>query len=155
MMPFTRDALRLVRGGASAADLGWSRAFYERICRLHGVAPMADAEPPPPAVDISAVPLKVDVDKRCAKRGDALVYLGPAEAAFLKALMNLNRLDASRMFFLEEICTRAEGGFSVQSGKRVFKYLAEKLKPLGATIASKKGVNGGYRFVDLLAVKRS
>ena len=36
-MPYSRDALDMIRRGACAYDLGWDEGFYERICRKHGL----------------------------------------------------------------------------------------------------------------------
>ena len=44
-VPFNRDALVLIRKGASAAELGWSESFYVRICREHGVQPHVATKP--------------------------------------------------------------------------------------------------------------
>ena len=38
-IPFTREALALIKNGATAIDLGWSELFYVRICREHGLQP--------------------------------------------------------------------------------------------------------------------
>lgn len=45
-MPYSRDALTLIRSGASAVDLGWNAEFYHRICRRHELREISSPAPP-------------------------------------------------------------------------------------------------------------
>jgi hypothetical protein len=47
-MPYTVDALKLMRGGASAQDLGWDEQRYLGVCRKHGIEPVAAPLPQAP-----------------------------------------------------------------------------------------------------------
>lgn len=42
-MPYTRDAIAMIKEGASSFDLGWDQNFYLSICRKHGLSPTGAA----------------------------------------------------------------------------------------------------------------
>lgn len=44
-VPFTRDAVAMIRQGATPADLGWDHSFYDRVCRDHGIRTQPEPEP--------------------------------------------------------------------------------------------------------------
>lgn len=61
MIPYTREALKMIIAGASAEQLGWSQAMYESVCRRNAIPiipasaamPLATVPaPPPPAVPL-------------------------------------------------------------------------------------------------------
>jgi len=71
-VPYTRAAVQRIRDGASAADLGWSATMFERVCRDHGIDPLARRRVVPVAAAVVEAAPPSDALRFDAKTGELL-----------------------------------------------------------------------------------
>lgn len=158
-VPYTPGAVARLRAGATAEQLGWSRDFFERIRRQHGI----DIKPVPPAVP--ADPAKQDVKPKAVAavvpaspdevprfdRGTssvqycgALVTLGPVQAKVFEALFDLHGADP--LVFHDKTVVAARAQIEAYTISHAVRGMNQKLPRIALYVETKKGRHGGYRL---------
>jgi len=144
-VPYTRAAIKLIRDGASAKDLGWSESRYDTVCRSHGI----EREKPRPqavAAPSDRPPHELDFRHKSGEviRAGIIVSLPSMQARAFKPLYD--RLVLNDDSFM----SGAEIGELIacvpRSAYRTFDRLNKRLAPLRCRIESKGGNLGGFRL---------
>jgi hypothetical protein len=124
-VPYTRDAIRMIRSGASAADLGWPASMYERVCRSHGI------EQAKPRREV----IRQEDDPRPEPQGEAFGVL-------------YNRyLEGDQKFMSAfDISGKLKKECSTRNVINMLYRMNRRLAPLKCWIEAKAGKDGGYRL---------
>jgi hypothetical protein len=148
-VPYTRDAIRLIRNGASAADLGWPASMYERVCRSHGIE---QAKPRREVVrqqedDLRPEPL-LQFRPRSSEiiRAGIIIAVSPVQGEAFGILYN--RYIAGEQNFISafDISGKLKKECSTRNVVNMLYRMNRRLAPLKCWIEAKVGKDGGYRL---------
>jgi hypothetical protein len=148
-VPYTRDAIRLIRNGASAADLGWPASMYERVCRSHGIE---QAKPRREVVrqqedDLRPEPL-LQFRPRSSEiiRAGIIIAVSPVQGEAFGILYN--RYTAGEQNFISAfgISGKLKKECSTRNVVNMLTRMNRRLAPLKCWIEAKVGKDGGYRL---------
>lgn len=152
-VPFTREALQRLRAGASAAELGWSESFYQRICREQGIQaykPTTSWAPLPIGFRerIEAV-LRGNWHETATRDIDILdlatnqIILLP-ELPILQCLIVVRLLLAQSIVGSDQIFRNSQYNYLHWRVSRAVKALNKTLAKTVITVESRSGPDGGY-----------
>lgn len=163
-VPYTPAAVRRIKAGAAARDLGWDSEMYRRVCREHGIAPcdmttaiapapvVAAAPPrqpeiPTPAPAPAAAALDASFDHASGvvvHRCFTLRLRGPIQRNILRALFEAHAAGGDDFARGEWIAAHA--GTSLESLSVVIQALRGHLRQIGLAVEGRCSRGGGYRL---------
>lgn len=172
-VPFTPAAVKRIREGATADDLGWSTTMYQRVCRERGIDPLAapklkvvpaeevpvsqeEVEKPEPAPEPEPPKQQMrksrerDVLRFDRRTGelfyhDIVVAFNAIQAKVFEALFDKHVADHSAFITASEVCdlTLIEEVSTVEVALR---QINNRLVRLGLRIEGRRSAGGGYRL---------
>lgn len=143
-VPYTRDAIRQIRAGATARDLGWSSTMYDRVCREQGISRGVQVDYAKVVRASEDDGLRFDRATGEAFAHGIVVALPKGQAAIFSLLFELHAAGGDRFIKREEVATAQSRSLKTISDQ--VQRLNAKLKPLGISIETRMGNAGGYRL---------
>lgn len=146
-VPYTLKAIRLIRGGASAKDLGWADSMYDSVCRSHGI------ERARPRAEVVRRPDTrpehiIDFRHRSGEiiRASVIIALSPVQAEAFGILYERYIGDEPGFISAFDISGKLKKECSTRNVVNMIARLNDRLAPLKCWIEGKLGSNGGYRL---------
>ena len=150
-VPYTRAAVQRIRDGASAADLGWSATMFERVCRDHGIDPLARRRVVPVAAAVVEAAPPSDALRFDAKTGEIfheglVIALPRVQAQIFAVLYDAYRMGNRDFIPAGTIHRLTENDADCSTVPTAIRRIKVRLAKLPLTIESKNGHNGGSRL---------
>lgn len=151
-VPYTRNAVQLIRNGASARDLGWADSMYASVCRSHGLAQHQGPGKPVSRHVSSRVPASIEDIVRYRSAGhevireDVALALSRVQGIVFALLLDRWRGGTQDFISTSAILTTIGATTSEKAMKENIARLSIRLTPLRMWIESKMGSTGGFRL---------
>jgi hypothetical protein len=145
---YTPKAVRLIRNGASAADLGWPASMYERVCRSHGIE---QAKPRREVVrqedDPRPEPL-LQFRHRSSEivRAGIIIAVSPVQGEAFGILYGRYITGEQNFISAFDISGKLKKECSRRNVVNMLYRMNRRLAPLKCWIEAKVGKDGGYRL---------